>query len=420
MAVSASSTTATGPGIRGVGQHRDHVESRRRDEHPLQRRQRVQPGGVDAGLFVRLAQRGAHRPVVARVGGAAREGRLSGVVAQRRRADRDEQVGVGAAGRRRPGRRRAREQHQHRGIAFGTGCRGRGVGGGDHRQHLGRDAPAVGAADGVDVVDERPQPGRDRRRVRAGPLRSPPHTSRHRPSSSQRLSDRGGDLVGVGEGARQDFGDAYRPRAAQRSRASRSARAARRRCAGVRPATSAAARPAPPAAAAPRASFSSWCTVTTVTAGPDPALVLGHRGQFLGARPAPVGPQVQHHGTAGERARDVDRRRRRRRIRRCTPRRARRPRIVGARPDTAADRPLPRPASASAVSASRCSRCCATDSRRRRGRSRVAAELRGEARRRAPRPPPGPPGSTGSTSSCGASRTSTARPARAGARSRVP
>ena len=52
IAVSASSTTRDRAGIRGVGQHRDDVETRRRDEHPLQGGQRVQPVGVDTGLLV--------------------------------------------------------------------------------------------------------------------------------------------------------------------------------------------------------------------------------------------------------------------------------------------------------------------------------------------------------------------------------
>ena len=81
-------------GIRRVGEHRHDVESRRRDEHLLQRRQRLQPAGVDAGLLGGLAQRGVHRAVVAGVGRAAGKRGLAGVVAQRRRPDGHQQVGV--------------------------------------------------------------------------------------------------------------------------------------------------------------------------------------------------------------------------------------------------------------------------------------------------------------------------------------
>ena len=94
IAVSAGSTTATGPGIRRVGQHRDDVEARRRDEHPVERHQRCQPLGVDAGLLAGLAECREHGAAVAGVGGAAGKGGLTRMVAQGRRPHGDQQVGI--------------------------------------------------------------------------------------------------------------------------------------------------------------------------------------------------------------------------------------------------------------------------------------------------------------------------------------
>ncbi len=77
------------------------MEARRRDEHPLERRERLQPTRVDPGLLVGLAQGRVHRTRVARVGRPTWERRLPGVVAQGGRTHRDQQVCIvgHAAGR---------------------------------------------------------------------------------------------------------------------------------------------------------------------------------------------------------------------------------------------------------------------------------------------------------------------------------
>ena len=246
IAVSDSSTTATGPGIRRVGEHRHDVEPRRRDEHLLQRGQRLQPAGVDAGLLVGLAQRGVHRTVVAGVGRTAGERGLAGVVAQRRRPNGHQQVGVVGqpAGGRIP---RTGEQHQHRGVAACAGHRGLRVGGGDHRQHLGGHPPPIGPLHAMGVVDQRFQPGRGGVGSQQTPFarRSSPRHS-YLWIRPQRRSRRRWRMNAAG------FRQRYRPGAAPPSRASRWVPAARRRSAACRPAVSAAARPARPAAAAPR------------------------------------------------------------------------------------------------------------------------------------------------------------------------
>ena len=70
-------------GIGRIGQHRNDMEARRRDEHPVQRGQRLQPPGVQAGLLPGFAQRRVYRVHVVGIRGAARKRGLAGVVAQR-------------------------------------------------------------------------------------------------------------------------------------------------------------------------------------------------------------------------------------------------------------------------------------------------------------------------------------------------
>ena len=100
------------------------MEARRRDEHLLQRGQRLQPAGVDAGFLVGLAQRGVDR-TRRRRGRPRRRGTRPG-----RRGDAASTPERSPAGRhRRAARRvgesaRTREQHQHRGVAACAGQRG--------------------------------------------------------------------------------------------------------------------------------------------------------------------------------------------------------------------------------------------------------------------------------------------------------
>ena len=118
-AVSDSSTTMHRTRVGRVGQHRNDVEARRRDEHPVEGGQRVQPAGVDAGLLAGLSQRGVHRAGVPRIGGPAGESRLAGVMAQGAGPHRQQQVGIVGNQPRRVLGVRTGEQHQHRGVPPG-------------------------------------------------------------------------------------------------------------------------------------------------------------------------------------------------------------------------------------------------------------------------------------------------------------
>ena len=158
------------------------------------------------------------------------------------------------------------------------------------------------------VVGQRLEPGRGGVGSQLTPLRCP-SSPRHSnlsgppPRRSRRRWRR------TSAGLRQR----YRPRAAPPSRASRWVPATRRRSACAPSCSVGSRTPSSASRSNAAASFSSWCTVSTVTVGPDPALVLGHRGQFLGARRTPVRPQVEHRRSG--RPRPWRRRHSRRRLR---------------------------------------------------------------------------------------------------------
>ena len=285
---------------------------------------RMQPADVDAGFLAGLAQGGGHRTVVGGIGGAAGECRLAGVVAQGRRPHGDQQVGVvGEAAVGRAGSR-AGEQHQDSGFAAGAaqgGDRRRGLAG-DHRQHVGRQ-PAPGRVGNViDVVDQRTQPGRAGvRRQRNGPARGggvpipqgrTPST--HGPSSrfnfsayplsvpiaaaisSAVLKARGSVWATLPSGRRTTVaGITFTTRSAAATRRRPSCRV------GSRTPSS--------------ASRSKRGRLVLVLmhrhhhyVRTDPSLILGHRGQFGGARRAPIRPQVEDHPAPGQRAGDIDNR----------------------------------------------------------------------------------------------------------------
>ena len=204
--------------------------------------------GVDAGFLAGLAQRGVHRSRVAGIGRAAGERGLAGVVAQRRRAHGDQQVGV--VGQRR--RRRSSGPENSTSTAasrFGAGQRGLGVGARSPRP-AHRRAPAAGTAGARDATLS--TSGLSHAGAASGvsgrPFGSPALTpallsvrSTAAAISSALANDRGRISATLPSGAQHD-GCGHHVGHAQRGGDA----------AAARPAASAAARPARPAATMPR------------------------------------------------------------------------------------------------------------------------------------------------------------------------